>query len=81
MGIACVLVQLRAEEVERLRKEPNWRLERKLPDEQVLDVGKMWHCLHFLLTGSADPGVHPLNLFGSTVQQSRSGVQVRGILD
>jgi hypothetical protein len=60
---------------------PNWHLERKVPDDQVLDLGKMWHCLHYLLTGSADSGIPPLNLFGLAVQQLRSGVQRHDVLD
>ena len=30
-------------------------------EEVFLDVDKAWHCLHFLLTGTADGGEPPLN--------------------
>jgi hypothetical protein len=81
MGLSCALVQLLPEEVERLRTEAAWHLERKVPDEQVLDLGKMWHCLHYLLTDSADDGTPPLDLFGLAVQQLRTGSDERNVLD
>jgi hypothetical protein len=34
------------------------------PEREEIDLDKSWHVLHFLLTGLAGDGEHPLNLIG-----------------
>src|SRR5262245_43725011 len=52
MGLVCGLVQVTPEEVRRLRREPAWYPERRPLEGYSLE--KVWHGLHYLLTGSAD---------------------------
>ena len=79
MGLVCGLVQVTPEEVRRLLREPAWYPERR-PLESY-SLGKVWHGLHYLLTGSADSGTPPLDLFAMAIRQLRTGVEGRNTLD
>jgi hypothetical protein len=81
MGVECGLAQILPEEVERLRKGPDSHMERKVDSDQYFELGKMWHCLHYLLTGSVESGKPPLDLFVFAVQKLRSGTEGRTILN
>jgi hypothetical protein len=69
------------EEVERLRKAPDWYPKREIPDDEYLDFGKMWHCFHYLLTGTADSGTYPLDFLRFGIKLARAGVDGRNVLD
>jgi hypothetical protein len=79
MGLECGLVQVTPDEISRLRREPAWYPERR-PLESY-SLGKVWHGLHYLLTGSADSGTGPLDLFAVAIRQLRTGAEGRNTLD
>jgi hypothetical protein len=81
MGITCGLGQILPDEVDRLRREPKWYPERRAADVQYYDMGKVWHCFHYLLTGSADSATPPLDLFDFAIRKLRTGSEGRTILD
>jgi hypothetical protein len=73
------LVQVTPVGVYRLRQEPAWYPERR-PLESY-SLGKVWHGLHYLLTGSADSAIPPLDLFVVAIRQLRTGAEGRNTLD
>ncbi len=75
MGIVCGLIQIFPNEVERLRKDPDWIFERKVVIDSY-SLGKMWHCLHYLLNESADSGEPPLDLFVFAINRGDYGLKV-----
>ena len=79
MGLGCGLVQVTPDEVRRLRREPAWYPERR-PLESY-SLGKVWHGLHYLLTGSAESGAPPLDVFAVAIRQLRTGAEGRHTLD
>lgn len=66
MGMVACFVGADAGTIDRLKSNPD-EIEAFLsPDdgdsepEHYVDVDKAWHCIHFMLTGSADGGAEPL---------------------
>jgi hypothetical protein len=64
MGMRLTLVMVRAEEIDRLSREPRALVELLLQGDTEcrLTMDKEWHGIHFLLTGEPVPDDNPLGM-------------------
>lgn len=60
MSMISILVFASDEEIRQLLAEPESILEFIEQERTSTDLDKAWHCIHWLLTGSADSGEEPL---------------------
>jgi len=63
MGIICCLAPVDGDQINELLADPEGiseYLEEMEEEEEVIDLDKSWHGIHFLLTGSAEEGEEPL---------------------
>ena len=68
MGMIGCFASVSTETLDHLRQEPDAIEDFLYPDDgdseppNCVDVDKAWHGIHYLLTGQADGGPHPLGL-------------------
>jgi len=67
MGMVAYFCTVDAATLDRLRADPELMTDYVMPEDvdadppNCMDIDKSWHCLHFMLTGTAAPGTSPLS--------------------
>lgn len=65
MGMVGYFMPVKAETIKKLKSDPDAIEEILFPEDEepegTVDLDKSWHCIHFILSGSADVNSNPLS--------------------